>query len=451
MKKHIHLKALLVVAGLLSPLFNVQWSMVNAQRQWSLDECIQYAIDHNINIQQRAVDLQLKQNELNTAKNGWMPSLSALGAQRFSFGNAYASTGTMASSTDTYDSDLSYTNGTIELSMPVFDGFSRINQKRAAHWSVKQATANLATARKNLSIQIATYYLQVLYEKGMMEVAQSQVETSRQLCDKTRKLVDDGKNPQSDLADAEAQLATNEYDLTVARGQYQMALLTLSQLLNLESVEGFAIQDVDDEQLINATIHNPMRLYADIVEEYPSIVAGKAGVEKSKFDIATARAAYYPTIDFRASLNTYYLNFFHQSNSRGFFGQLWNNKSEVVGLHFTIPIFDHFKTRDNIRKAKLQLINSKLALDDSRQRLQKDIDQAYYDALNARDKYLSARKSQEASQLSYRFESDKYEAGRSTTYDLTQATQRLRKAQENAIQAKYEFIIRQKILDIYAK
>ena len=123
----------------------------------------------------------------------------------------------------------------------------------------------------------------------------------------------------------------------------------------------------------------------------------------------------------------------------------------MVGLHFNVPIFNHFQTRDNIRKAKMQLLNSQLALDDSRQRLRKDIDQAYYDALNARDKYLSAQKSQEASQLSYRYESDKYEAGRSTSYDLTQATQRLRKAQENAVQAKYEFIIRQMVLDIYAK
>lgn len=442
-----------VLLSLFFIIFSLLFSFAqrSAQRQWSFDECVQYAIDHNINIQQRTVDLQIKQNDLNTAKNDWMPSLSAIGAQRFSFGNAYASTGTMPSATDSYSADLAYTNATVELDMPVFDGFRRINKKRAAHWSVEQATANLATARKNLSIQIATYYLQVLYEKGMMEVAQSQVETCRQMCDKTRKLVDDGKNPQSDLADAQAELATNEYELTVSRGRFQMALLTLLQLLNLQNVEDFDIQDMADEQLINATIHNPNQLYADIVEEYPSIVAGKAEVEKSKFDIATARADYYPTIDFKASLNSYYLNFFHMSHDKGLFGQFWNNKSEVVGLHFNVPIFNHFQTRNNIRKAKMQLLNNQLALDDRRQRLRKDIDQAYYDALNARDKFLSAQKSQEASQLSYRYENDKYEAGRSSYYDLTQATQRLRKAQENAVQAKYEFIIRQMVLDIYAK
>lgn len=425
-------------------------TVAKAQHRWSYEECVQYAIDHNINIQQRMVDLRLKQNEQTTAQNDWMPTLSAMGAQRLSFGNALASTGTIPSATDTYNADLSYTNATVELAMPVFDGFRRISQRRAAHWSVEQATATLASARKNMAIQIATCYLQALYEKGMTEVAQKQVETSQKLREKTRQLVDDGKNPQSDLADAEAQLASDEYELTMANGRHRMALLTLSQLLNLETVEGFDIEDVDDEQLMNATIRNPKVLYADIVEDYPQIVASKAAVEKSRQGIAVARAGYYPTVDFRAQLNTYYLNFFHQSHERGLAGQLWNNKSEVVGLYVNVPIFNHFQTRDNIRKAKLQLLNSQLALDDSRQRLHKEIDQAYHDALNAHDKYRAAQKSLKASQLSYRYESDKYEAGRCTSYDLAQAIQRLRKAQENAVQAKYEFIIRQRILDIYA-
>ena len=450
MKKLMNPKALFLILCQLS-IVNYQLSIAKAQHLWSFDECVQYAIDHNINIQQRIIDVQVHENDLNTIQNDWLPTVSATTAQRFSFGNALASTGTMPSSDLTYNSDLSYTNGAIELEMPIFDGYRRVNQKRAVHWSVEQATASLAFARKNLSIQIATYYLQTLYEKGMMDVAQSQVETSRALCEKTRKLVDDGKNPQSDLADAEAQLATDEYELTVTRGRYQMAMLTLSQLLNLESVEGFDIQDVDDNQLMNATVRNPQQLYTDIVENYPSILAGKAEVEKNKFDIETARAAYFPKLDFRASLQSYYLNFFHNSHDRGLFGQLWHNKSEIVGVHLTVPIFNHFQTRNSIRKAKLQLLNNQLALDDSRQQLHKEIDKAYYDALNARDKYLSALKTQEACQLSYNYESDKYDAGRSTTYDLTQATQRLRKAQENAVQAKYEFIIRQKILDIYAQ
>ena len=425
-------------------IVNYQLSIARAQHVWTYDECIQYAIDNNIDIKQKAVDIEMQKNQLNTTENDWLPSVNVVAAQRFSFGNAFASTGTMASSNQVYNADLSYTNATADLEMPVFDGFRRKNQKLADHWSVQQATASLLYARKTLTIQIATYYLQALYEKGMMEVAQTQVETSRQLCEKTKTLVDDGRNPKSDLADAEAQLAADEYELTEAQGRYKIALLTLSQLLNLETVEGFDIADIS---------FNPppstLNLPPSTIEQFPSIVAGKALVEKSRYDIETARAGYYPKVDFRASLNTYYLNFFHESHPDGFGAQWWNNKSEVVGLHLTVPVFDRFSTRNNIRKAKMAYTKSQLALEDLRQQLRKEMDQAYYNAVNAQSKYASAKKSEEASQLSCAYEKDKYEAGRSTIYDLTQANQRLRKAREDAVQAKYENIIRRKILEVY--
>ena len=468
MKQHI--KVLLLAVALQCSIFNCPLSTVNCQLStaqaqpfspvtppltgggregapWTFDECVQYAIEHNIDIQQKALDIQLQENQLNTTRNEWMPTLEANAAQRFSFGNALASTGTMAASSEPYNSDLAYTDATVNLSMPIFDGFRRKNQARADHWSVQQATASLACARKSLTIQIATYYLQTLYEKGMADVAEAEVETSRQLCEKTKTLVDDGRKPMSDLADAEAQLASNEFELTEARGRYKIALLTLAQLLNLDSVEGFQIADIADADISQSGLP----ALDDIIERYPSIIAGKALVEKSRYDIATARAAYYPKLDFRASLNTYYLNIFDDSQTVRFGSQWWNNKSEVVGLHLNIPIFDHFTTRNNIRKAKMTLIKNQLALDDSRQQLRKEIEQAYYNAVNAQSKYLSAKKSEAASQISCTYEQDKYEAGRSNIYDLTQAQQRLRRASENAVQAKYEFIIRQKILDIYSK
>lgn len=441
MKKLITLKVLIIIL--------CQFSIAKAQHVWTYEECIQYAIDHNIDIQQKAVDIDLQKNELNTAKNDWLPSVSLSAAQRFSFGNALASTGTMPSSSEPINGDLSYTNATVDAQMPIFDGFRQKNQKRSAHWAVQQATASLDYARKSLAIQIATYYLQVLYEKGMMEVAQAQVETSRHLCEKTKTLVDDGRNPKSDLADAEAQLAADEFELTEAQGRYKIALLTLSQLLNLDTVEGFEIADMADEALLEAPISNPLADGDDTVEHFPSIVAGKAQVEKSRYDIATARSDYYPKVDFRASMNTYYLNLFHVSHSNGFASQMWNNRSEVVGLHLTVPVFNRFYTRNNIRKAKMTLTKSQLALEDSRQQLRKEIDQAYYNALNAQSKYLSAKKSEEASLLSSAYEQDKFEAGRSTIYDLTQANQRLRKSREDAVQAKYEIIIRKKILEVY--
>lgn len=450
MKNLINIKFLLVVTGLLCPVFHMSCSLLNAQHLWTYEECLQYAIDHNINIQQRALDIKMQENERNTADNEWLPAVTLNAGQQFSFGNAFAATGTMPPSTDNYDADLSYTSASVGLEMPVFNGFRTKNRKLSARYSLEQATANMQFAHKSLSIQIATYYLQALYEKGMVKVAEEQVVTSQKLCERAHALVEDGRNPKSDLAEAEAQLADDEYQLTIHRGQERIALLTLAQLLNLEQTDGFAIADMDVAVTSQLSPNaSSQAIYDEIAENYPSVRAAKAAVEQGKSDIATARADYWPQLTLKMSLNDYYLNFFHQSPANKFGDAVWKNFNEVVGLHLTMPLFDRFRTRNNIRRAKLSLNRSQLELDNTRQQLRKEIEQAYYNTVNAQEKYVSAQKSLEASILSSNYESDKYEAGRSSIYDLTQAQQRLRRASENTIQAKYELIIRQKILDVY--
>ncbi|MBQ8009401.1 MAG: TolC family protein, partial [Bacteroidaceae bacterium] len=165
----------------------------NAQQPWTLDDCLQYARENNIDLQKREIEVELSKNSLNTAKNDWLPTIEFTAAQQFSFGNASASTGVMA--TEPFDANLSYTSGSLNVEMPLFDGFLRKNRQRSADWSVKEAVASLDHAHKNLTIQVATYYLQVLYEQGMAEVAEAQVEASRRLCEKTHALVEDGKSP----------------------------------------------------------------------------------------------------------------------------------------------------------------------------------------------------------------------------------------------------------------
>ena len=476
-----------ILSWMICQLSVVNCQLASAQRQWTLDECVQYATEHSNEVLRKILELEISKNDLNTAQNEWMPTVSATVGQQFSFGNALASTGVMPSTTSEYNADLSFTGGSIGMEMPLFDGFLTRSRRRAAHWQVEQATASLAHVRKNLAIQVATYYLQVLYEQGMADVAQAQVETTRQLCEMTRSLVDEGRNPKSDMADAEAQLADDEYLLTECQGRVRTSLLNLAQLLNLDSVDDFAIADISGDGNDNGNGNEngndgfAEALYAEAVGNYPSILAGKALVEKSRHDISAARAGYYPQLTLRASLNTYYLNFFehqpgiyeqawnHIDNWLGyrfadaypqffrfplqkhFARQLWDNRSELVGLHLTMPLFDHFRTRNNIRRAKMVMAANQLALDESQQQLRKEIDQAVLNARNAAERLRSSQKSEESGSIAFAFERDKFEAGRSTFYNLTLASQRLRTARENAVQAKYELLIRRKILETYSQ
>ena len=181
------------------------------QHAYTLDECIDYAISHNINVQERALAISQQEIALNTSKNAWLPDLNLDMSQMFGFNNPGAASGNGSVS---LAEDGSATTGSVRASMPLFDGFKTKNQIQADRFSLMSATANLEAAKKDISIQVAAYYLQSLYYKGMADVSRKQVETSREMVRRAAILVEEGKRPRSEQADAEAQLALDEHTLT---------------------------------------------------------------------------------------------------------------------------------------------------------------------------------------------------------------------------------------------
>jgi outer membrane protein len=243
----------------------------------------------------------------------------------------------------------------------------------------------------------------------------------------------------------EAQAANDEYTLVNAQGQYTLALTKLSQLLNLPSADGFDIADINEESEAPA-IH-----YEQVLNNWPSIVASKAQIESSKAKVKLARADYYPTLFFEGHVSSFYVNFFHRNLGWGGFDKQFfdNNLNEVVGLHLKVPIFNRFQTRNKIRSAKLDVLNQSLALEDAQQKLRQDIQTAQTNAEVARQKRESAQKSADASAISLSYEQERFDAGKSSVFDLLQARQKHVKARQEAIQAKYELMIRHRILKFY--
>lgn len=421
-------------------------AVANAQKQWTLDECITYAIDHNVNIQQRALQIQKNKVSLETSNNAWLPEVNARLGEQFSFGNYNSTTGSMQGNNSDNNYDLVYTSGNITATMNLFDGFKVKNQIKADRFSLEAATANLEKARKDMGIQIAVYYLECLCNKSMVDVANSQLAVSQQLRQRASVLVDEGKRPVSELKDIEASVASDEYTLTQAKGNLTVALTNLAQLLNLPNVEDFDVAPID-EPAPNLTVAD----YTDVVERWPSITAAKSSIEAGKARVEVARASYYPTLYLEGSLRTFYVNMFHQNPGWGGFGKQFfdKNMNEVIGLHLNIPIFNRFQTRSNIRMAKLDVMNQQLALDDARQNLRTEMQKAYTNAMVALDKQASAQKAVDAAAVSVSYEQDRYDAGRSSVFDLIIAQQKYLKAQQDAVQSKYEYLIRQRILDFY--
>lgn len=418
------------------------------EHAYTLDECIDYAISHNINVQERALAIRQQEIALNTSKNAWLPDLNLDMSQMFGFNNPGAASGNGSVS---LAEDGSATTGSVRASMPLFDGFRIKNQIQADRFSLMSATANLEAAKKDISIQVAAYYLQCLYYKGMADVSRKQVETSREMVRRATIQVEEGKRPRSEQADAEAQLALDEHTLTNDEGQYTLSLLTLAHALNMPDIEGFRI--VEDEQALglssDATLQMPQTIYESTVDSWPTIMSAQAGIRQSESLLKVRKADYYPQLNLTGSIGTAYYNMFHQGGLGSFGHQLHSNLGEVIGLSLSYPIFNRFQTRNSVKHASNDIIHQRLALEDAKLKLREDIQNAYYNATVAQKKRQSSVKACEASRISVEYEEIRYEEGRSSIFDLLQARQKFHKAQQDAVQAKYESLIRQKILKFY--
>ena len=418
------------------------------QHAYTLDECIDYAISHNINVQERALAISQQEIALNTSKNAWLPDLNLDMSQMFGFNNPGAASGNGSVS---LAEDGSATTGSVRASMPLFDGFKTKNQIQADRFSLMSATANLEAAKKDISIQVAAYYLQCLYYKGMADVSRKQVETSREMVRRATIQVEEGKRPRSEQADAEAQLALDEHTLTNDEGQYTLSLLTLAHALNMPDIEGFRI--VEDEQALglssDATLQMPQTIYESTVDSWPTIMSAQAGIRQSESLLKVRKADYYPQLNLTGSIGTAYYNLFHQGGLGSFGHQLHSNLGEVIGLSLSYPIFNRFQTRNSVKHASNEILHQRLALEDAKLKLREDIQNAYYNATVAQKKRQSSVKACEASRISVEYEEIRYEEGRSSIFDLLQARQKYHKAQQDAVQAKYESLIRQKILEFY--
>lgn len=415
----------------------------SAQECMSLQECVKYAIDHNIGIEQRKLQEQNAEITLQTAKYSRLPSLSASVGQGFGFGR---STGRDGSTVDQTSANTSFNIGT---QMPIFTGFRIPNQIKADEYSLKAATENLEKAKRDITVSVASYYLNALYYKGLTGIQEQQLALDNEALSKAEALYEAGKRPESEVAAARAQVAMTEHSLTEAKGNELMARLDLIQMLNLNcDAEKFSVMELDTTNLLG-DMPLPETVFAYAVETHPAIMAAKYNLEQSKYQEKVAKSSLMPTLSLSASYSNSYYHLYDSDFNSSFGKQLDLNGSEYLGFSLNIPIFSRFSNRNSVRQARLSVQNYNWALEEARQNLNKEIQQAYWNAAKARDNYSSAQKASESTKIAYRYEADRFGAGRSTAYDLQSARTKLEKALHDEIQSKYEYLIRVKILEFY--
>ncbi len=412
-------------------------------KQWTLRECCDYAVTHNITIKQRQNQCRQQELQLSTAKNQRLPDLSGSVGQNFSFGRGLTADNTYS---NTNTSSTSFSLGT---SVPLFTGFQIPNQIKLNQLNLEAATADLEKAKDDIRMQVAQAYVQILYNIEIADVAHRQVVIDSMQVVRLQAFVDNGKASGAELSQQQASLANSRFTAIQADNNQRLAVLTLTQLLELPTPDGFAVVQPETSAISNLSdIPSPDVIYADALGMKPEVIAQQLRLRATDHNIKIAQAGYMPTLSLSGGLGS---NFYTTSKfeSDPFGTQLKNNFSQYIGLNLNIPIFNRFQTRNSVRNARIEQENQQLALDNTKKTLYKEIQQVYYNTLNAQQKERSSRETVRSSNDAFTLMLAKYENGKANITEFNEAKNVYLKAESDRVQALYELLYQHALINFY--
>jgi outer membrane protein len=438
-------KHLMKVIALSFIIYHFSFSTVSAQKAWGLRECCDYAVEHNISIKQQQNQCRQKEIQLSTAKNSRLPDLSGSLGQNFSFGR-----GLTAENTYT-NTNTSNTSLQLSTSVPIFTGFQIPNQIKLSQLNLEAATADLEKAKNDIRMQVAKAYVQILYDMEIADVAHRQIEIDSAQVARLQAFVNNGKASEAELSSQKSTLANSRLTATQADNNCRLAILDLTQLLELPSPDGFSIVRPSSESLdvlANMGLIGPDAVYAEALGVKPEILSQQLKLRGTDHNIKIQQAANYPSLSFSAGLGTNYYTtsgFPHDALGK----QLENNFSQYIGLNLSVPIFNRFQTRNNIRNARIEQETQQLQLENTKKTLYKEIQQVYYNALNAQTKEKSSAEAVQSSKDAFQLVQAKYENGKATITEFNESKNNYLKAESDLVQARYENLYQHALLEFY--
>lgn len=419
----------------------------HAQQPWTLEQCISHALSHNIGIKQRENQQRQQALQLSTARSQRLPDLNGSASQNFSFGRGLTAENTY---TNTNTSSTSFSLGT---SIPLLTGNRLPKQVLLARLNLEAATHDLERARNDISVQVAQQFVQVLYCQEISAVARRQTAVDSAQVARLSALFRVGRANEAEVAQMRSALAQSQLAATQAEGNVRLALLALSQLLELPSAEGFAVAapTVDDATIASAVATataSPQAVYSEAMALRPEISAERLRLQAADASIAIARSGLYPTLSFSAGMGS---NYYKTSGFRAesFGTQLKNNFSQYLGFSLNVPIFNRFQVRNSIRSAKIDRENQQLALDNAGKTLYKEIQTAYSNTVTAQEKLRSSTTARQTSQTAFALVQAKYELGRATVTEFSEARNNLLRAESDLLQARYEYLYQKALMSFY--
>jgi len=432
-------------------------------KKWTLKECVDHALEHNLSVKRASYTTDLRKEDIATSKGNMLPGVSASASQNFDFGSFFNRATNSRVSSDSRSNRFG-----LNTQVNLFNGFSNKNSLLQSKTSYEASKLDLEKMKNDISLNIVNSYLNVLFNKENLKIAQAQIVISEQQVTRTKELVDAGVQPKGNLLEVEATKVNDENSVVTAENNLALSLLDLSQLLQIPN-QGFDIEEI----LVNISsvallYNNTEEIFTKAVESQPEIKSAELALQNSETGIKIAKADYLPSLSLTAGLSTVYNHVQGQEDDffvpidpindpsgpeklikNGFFDQLDNNLGEFVGLSLSIPVFSRGQVKSNVNRAKINQNISQVNLDDSKRALRESVERAYINAKATLKEYEAAEKSVKAQEQSFTFAQERYNLGATNSFDFEQVRNRLVNAQSSLIRAKYNFVFRTKLLEFY--
>ncbi|ASK31284.1 transporter [Chryseobacterium sp. T16E-39] len=425
---------------------------MNAQKKWSLRECVDYAVKHNLQVIQNEYSKQVQDSNLKIAKKGYLPSVSASVGNTVSFGQASLGTGSIRN-------DRFSNNGNLSADVLVYNNGRLEKTIRKSQFDVEASQYDIETIKNDISLQIAQQYLTTLLKKEIIKISQSALNNAQKQYDRAKITTQVGTTAETVLAEAQSALAREKQNLKTAEIDTGRSLFALAQLLQLQDYKDFDVEDVNVSDELSPQLKSVDDVLSTAYDTQPQIKAAESRIRSAEAQTEVSKTAFWPTVTASAGIGSFYNNLLNTDNvgnslvyikERNFFQQYKDNFGQQAGLSVSIPIFNKGITKLQVEQSRINESVAKNTLEQQKQTVRQNVQKAQFDVEANYESYIAAVEAAKSTKLSLDFADKSYTAGRTTIFDLNVARNNYANAQGSVAQAKYNYLFSLKLLNFYA-
>ncbi len=413
------------------------------EKKWTLQECVNYGLENNITVALNENTISLNEQDVVEAKGQFLPSVGGNIRHNLSIGNRELFPGQFVDRTD------NSTSVGVSANQTLFNGFRLTNLYKQSQLNLETSKLELSRIKDDISLNVVNAYLNVLFNKERLEIAKAQYEFSKKQVEQVKALVDAGTQPKVNIYDAEATFSTDEQSVTIAQNNYNLALLTLSQLLQLP-FEGFDVEIIDIGSPSQTLLYNDVSpIISHAFTNRNEIKVAEKRIENAALGTEISKSGYYPSLTFNYGFgsNAFFTNVL--DTEADFFSQLNNQKAHAFTLNLGIPIFSRYQNKTAVARSRIQEENSKLGLEQAKLDLEANIQRAFTDAQAAFRAFVAAEKSLKSQKIAFENAQERFNIGVMNSFQLEESRVRYVNAESSLINAKYDFVFKTKVLDFY--